>query len=494
VAESTASERYLAKLCRRSFLRLWSWPNVYRDQKCGKATIGKEVCDLLVVFDDHIFIFSDKYCQFPNTGDINLDWIRWFKKAILKSAMQVSGAERWLRQFPQRLFLDKFCKEAFPVTLPPEEKTVFHRVVVAHGSGQRCRQVFGGGSGSLVINPRLIGKDHYDPSSASFAPFMIGKLTEAKGFVHVIDDFSLDILLTTLDTAPDLARYLQLRAEFIDSGKLGIAAGEEDLLAHYLRHANDEGRHHFYVPSDVTSIVIGADTWSHFSVHPQYQAKLEADQVSYAWDHLIETFTKHLLEGSQYQIPEYRLVDPSIATQEKGLRFLARESRFRRRMLSKALLGLIRNGNEHGKAARIVTPMYLGEPYYVFLSLQHPADRSYEVYRRGRARLLEAYCLATRLEYHNAQYVIGIATEPLDSYGRSEDMCVLDGNSWSEELAKEADALKKEFGIFTGLKQTPFHELEYPLERNQQTSKGRHRNQTCACGSGRKYKKCCGVN
>lgn len=57
----TDAERYLAKLCKRSFLSLWSYPGVFRDQGRvdGKGD-GKEVCDLLVVFDNHIIIFSDK--------------------------------------------------------------------------------------------------------------------------------------------------------------------------------------------------------------------------------------------------------------------------------------------------------------------------------------------------------------------------------------------------------------------------------------------------
>jgi len=49
----TETERYLAKVCERTFLSLWSYPNLYREA-------GKELCDLLVVFDRHILIFSDK--------------------------------------------------------------------------------------------------------------------------------------------------------------------------------------------------------------------------------------------------------------------------------------------------------------------------------------------------------------------------------------------------------------------------------------------------
>ena len=55
----TDSERYLKKLCERTFLSLWSYPNVYRDQGGAAKGDGKEVCDLLVVFENHIIMFSD---------------------------------------------------------------------------------------------------------------------------------------------------------------------------------------------------------------------------------------------------------------------------------------------------------------------------------------------------------------------------------------------------------------------------------------------------
>lgn len=53
----TSSERYLATICEKTFLSLWSYPNLYREP-------GKELCDLLVVFDRHLIIFSDKDIAF----------------------------------------------------------------------------------------------------------------------------------------------------------------------------------------------------------------------------------------------------------------------------------------------------------------------------------------------------------------------------------------------------------------------------------------------
>ena len=86
----TPSEGYLRKLCKRTFLSLWSYPNPFRDQ-AGGAQDGKEICDLLVVFENDVIIFSDKHCEFPNSADLDLDWARWYRRAVEKSARQLVG-------------------------------------------------------------------------------------------------------------------------------------------------------------------------------------------------------------------------------------------------------------------------------------------------------------------------------------------------------------------------------------------------------------------
>ena len=87
----TASENKLAILGYHTFLSLWSYPNPYKMQ-----SNGKELCDLLIVFDKHIIIFSDKDCAYGNSGDALVDWRRWYKKAIQKSAEQLIGAKNWI--------------------------------------------------------------------------------------------------------------------------------------------------------------------------------------------------------------------------------------------------------------------------------------------------------------------------------------------------------------------------------------------------------------
>lgn len=232
---STKAERYLTKLCDQSFLSLWSYPNVYRDQgRHLKIGDGKEVCDLLVVFENDVIIFSDKDCEFPVTSDLNVDWRRWFKRAIQKPAEQIWGAERWIRAHPDRLFLDPQCTRRFPFELPQPKNAKFHRIVVAHGGASRCREELGG-SGSLMILPSIVGSAHADPTQGG-RPFAVGQLDPSKGYVHVFDDTSLEVVMSTLDTVADFTAYLTKKEQLILSGELAGAAGEEDLLAFFLRH------------------------------------------------------------------------------------------------------------------------------------------------------------------------------------------------------------------------------------------------------------------
>lgn len=106
---ASSSEKYLRNKCEKTFLSLWSYPNLYTQEKKGK-----ELCDVLVLFEDHICIFSDKYCAFQDDKLDNIAWNRWFRHAI--AAKQIIGAERYLRQ-QKPLFLDAKNSKRFPLTI-----------------------------------------------------------------------------------------------------------------------------------------------------------------------------------------------------------------------------------------------------------------------------------------------------------------------------------------------------------------------------------------
>ena len=486
----TEAERYLAKLCDRSFLSLWSYPNVYRDQgRRGTASDGKEVCDLLVVFENDVIIFSDKDCRFPTSGDLNVDWCRWFKRAVKEPAEQIWGAERWIRSHSDRLYLDPKCTRPFPIELPNPKVARVHRIVVAHGGVRRCREELGG-SGSLMLLPSIVGSAHTNPSEGG-RPFAIGQLDPARGYVHVFDDASLKVVMNTLDTVADFTAYLTKKELLILSGEFAGAAGEEELLAFYLKNLDRQGDHDFIWPKSSGSLVVVEGLWEDFTQRSERLAQVKANKISYAWDALIENFTGHVLAGTQHFTthPGYE----NLANQEKIFRFMARESRTRRRMLASGLLGIVRNTPKNMRFIRVILPSHLGDPYYVFLLLPHLDGIDYEEYREVRRNFLAACCKVTRLNCPQAEDIIGIATESGRGAGGSEDIVWFDGRDWTTTDEKEALSLQSDLNILTNVTKSYGTEKEYPEASDSDVitiSANYPRTRPCPCGSGKKYKRC----
>lgn len=481
----TSAERYLKALCERSFLSMWSYAGIFNDK--GK---GQEVCDLLVVFGNHIIIFSDKDCEFPNTGDLELNWKRWYKKAIKKSADQVYGAERWISKHPDRLFLDQTCKNPFPISLPEPDKIKFHRIVVAHSASAKCAEILGG-SGSLMIKTDVIGDSEI---------FTIGKVEETKNYIHVLDDTTLDILLNTLDTITDFVEYLEKKEEFLSGSTVIFSTGEEELLANYLKNIDKDDNHCFDFKQDLSqfnsAFLNDEGTWIEFSNNPVRKAQIQANKISYVWDALIETFAEHMLEGTSVDFWNLGL---SVAQREPILRFMASENRTKRRMLAELLLTFIERTPKNQRATRTVKAFYPNESFYVFLLFPYEDYMNYEEYRKHRVALLEKYCLIAKLKFPEANHIVGIATESGRDETGSEDAVYLNASEWSNEDKKMAEKAQRELqesGLIGKYSEYIKSVNEYPYQTNQirdfQNLKGRAKNLACPCGSGRKYKKCHG--
>ena len=474
----TPSEQYLARLCQSTFLRLWSYPNVYRDvEKCT----SREICDLLVCCGDDLIIFSDKSCEFPDTGDLNTDWRRWFKTSVAKSARQLSGAERWLRNYPDRVFVDRRCTQRFPMPLLIDEHTRVHRIVVAIGATDRCRKQFGG-SGSMVLMPSL---------SAASSPFCLGSVASTQSPIHVFDEVTLDVILRELDTITDFTEYLQKKEKLLQSGRLKFAKGEENLLAHYLGHLNVDNEHDFVLPEASTQLEIQDGIYRSYLQSPERKAKKAADQKSYLWDHIIDSIGQDALDGT--------LEEPQgpITGTERSLRFMAREPRIARRMHAAAIIDLFRRAKRDTISTRVMhSPEMTGTAYVLQLHAQR--DHSWEEYREHRKAYLSNYCLALAEKHRGLSPVIGIGTEPgIDNDGRSYDLVCLIIDEWSDELVQSAKQIRKEFGFLRDehIRSSHLHVEEYPVTETARSSlwpRTSGRNDPCPCQSGLKFKKCCG--
>jgi hypothetical protein len=456
----TASERYLGRLARRSFLSLWSYSNLFTDEgRRGGRGDGKELANLIVVFDKHVLLFSDKHCEFPRGEDIRLSWSRWYRRAVEKSSKQLLGARKWLQTFPGRVFLDRSCQMPFPLTLPGAGEAKYHLIAVTRGAYAACQSFFGSaGSGSLMLDSSVQGKGHYNE------PFVIGQVCPGEQYIHVLDEMTLDVQLRHFDTVSDFVAYLDRKEELLSNLHV-VAPGEEELIARYMTKLDPDGEHGFDVRDGGTQHLDGVyfeeGGWSAFIKSGEYAAKWRADEESYAWDRLIE----HLIALADVEDTER---NQRVATLEPALRVLAAETRLARRQLASQLLGALNTDVPAGQRfVRLGTSSARADVAYVFLILpQPPSIATYEEYRQARRALLLAACKVAKLRSPKAQRVVGIASEPRGTKGGSQDLVLLNVSAgfWGAEEEDEARAIQRE-GMLqeTTTKQYLCNDEEFPI-------------------------------
>ena len=463
---STDSERYLAKLADRSFLNLWSYPSPYRDQKQGGTGDGKELCDLLVVCGDHIIIFSEKTIDWPS-GDIATAWRRWAKKAIRDSAQQTRGAERWISDFPERLFLDRDCTVPFPIDLPPKEFRQIHRVVVANGSAKACQAHNPGSLGSLIIRPSVVGHSHWMGENGEIEPFVVGDVDPDSSFVHVFNEAALDIVMAELDTIRDFTNYLAKKAAFVRSGALTEAHGEENLLAYYAIRINDQGDHDFVVEDGKAPISIDNQRYGRFIRDARYQEKRRADEISYLWDRLIEAFTNHMLDGTSITLEGH---DFDLRKNELGVRQMALVPRSSRRSHSEAISGALQKGKHTDQFVRVMmSPAGAkeNETAFFILTVKYldwmEAKGGYEKYRLMRSGIAQIYARGLLERHSHLKRVVGIAREPLhQGRGISEDLIYAEQCKWTDQDREEIRKDCKAAGVLQDLKEYRYKGEEFP--------------------------------
>jgi hypothetical protein len=447
---TTASEQYLTQLCRRSFLSPWSFANLFKQP-------GQELCDLLVVFGRDVIIFSDKSCEFKETGDIQLDWSRWSRRAIDRSEKQIYGAERWLTEHPERLFFDAACTHRFPVLLPPLADRRIHRVVVAIGSRDACKRFYRGGSGSLRVSTSRVPLEQQTPLAPELELFVVGHRDPTRKYVHVFDEVTLDIVLGELDTTADFCSYLSQKEKLSNSIDYVTAAGEEELLAVYLKTINkDTGRHDFFERTpQMNGVTFDEGFYEGRLTNPQYLEKKKADRISYVWDELIERYADAKFIG-----PDGSAAPPD----ERALRAMASLNRIERRMVSKQFAEMLATtppGENRFKGGTCGVGHRTGYAFFLFPKPQEAASDA--EYFQIRHNLLDAYCGVMKLQNSELSQVVGIALAPPDSaLADNEELLYRDLGKWTSEDEKLARDDQAQLGLLTRATKIEVREREYP--------------------------------
>jgi hypothetical protein len=292
---------------------------------------------------------------FKDSGNLEVDWARWVRRAVLKSARQIYGAEKWINEFPGRIYLDSLCEHQLPLRLPAPEDAIVHRIVVAQNAASRF-SLYVKGRGTLIINPDVIGDSHIH------APFHLGQIDPRRGYVHVFDNIALDIVMRELDTVSDFVTYLSRKEVFITSGRLMMAAGEEELLAFYLRNLDHNDQHDFVTDEPDAVVTLEEGLWDGITKLPQYVHSKQQNRISYFWDRLIEHIAPHVMHGTL----EHASTD-SVDENAMALRVMANETRVERRVLSRAFIEkLERTGPRERGVRTMFSPSRGGVGYVLF--------------------------------------------------------------------------------------------------------------------------------
>lgn len=392
------AEQFVFQVCKRTFLSLWSYAN-----PLGRN--NKELCDILIVCEPDIIIVSVKEVKVTKSKDITIDWKRWNKKAVEDSVKQIYGAERWIKSSSNVVRKDG----TKGLALPKKEEQRIHRVAVALRREEKV-------------------------------PLFYGDF--GKGFVHVLDEISFNIILQELDTIKDFINYLSAKEEFYSpKTQTPLLAGEENLLAFYL----SQGRK---FPDEYDSVFLDDNLWESIIKKSEFKKRKEADQISYVWDRLIDDISKSILENKL----EF---SSSPGHGEIILRAMAREDRFSRRMLGRYFAEFIALSSKNILRARML-PAPSGV-FYVFLAIPHTIERKYRIAELGTR------CFVAKGLNQDFDTVIGIATEQYKpGIGHSFDLYYLHKPDWTEKDQTHMEGIQKDCGFFVNSVKTEAHEDEYP--------------------------------
>lgn len=475
----TLSERYLAELANKTFLSLWSYPNVYTDEGILKNKSGKELCDLLVVFDNKVIVFSDKDISFKEHRGIDTAWGSWYRKSVLKSADQLFGAEKWIRQFSDRIYLDKDCRIKFPVDIEIESMEI-HLVAVTKTLQSHSVRYFNSIAGAIGESSGSFIQIYNEEYGVETPPlFTIGDLYKNKSFVHVFDEISLTLLMSELDTIHDFVSYLTDKVKLIRSGVLFASHGEEDLLAfHLIRKINTL----FGVPDEVFAseqgLILQEGLWKIFQSAQEYKIHNSYKAGGRLIDFWLNLFSRHILTATVGHG-----ADVPFSVHEKAVRFLASENRMSRCTIGEAFEWKLNNAPFNVRSSRLIFSPIYPDRLYILLVLPLTKDVSLVEYRDIRRKLMQAYAVVAKYRYENIKYVAVIATEPKASALRSEDVILFDFlKDLSAAEKAQAQAFMKDGDILADIQ---------VLNKSSKFNLKAGRNSPCPCGSGKKYKKCC---
>jgi hypothetical protein len=394
------AEQVLSDLAQQTFLTNWCFLNPHLPN-------GKELCDLLIIFDDIVIIWQVKDLKLDNMGKAN-------SREVKKNLRQIFGAKRQLFDIntPIELYNTRRKREVFDSS-SINEVHLISALMGEEGEGINIAEVF---------------KNH---------------------FIHVFTKSFLPVLLEELDTIRDFCQYLAARETLVSEKRVGkIIGSEQDLLAYYLMHDRSFG-------STGNVIDISKGLWTQFRNSSAYQRKKDANTISYYWDAIIN------------RVHEARDNPPFPESMEIVARLMAWPNRLYRRMLGEsfaeahAFADSIPPTMKKDLVHRRTVLTSFGVTYCF---LFHDISLDDKFSRETRHLMLQALCHVVRGLYQQNKTVIGIGTEMTIQEEDSFDFVGLQYSVWTYEDEKKLESYQKTYSFLSDIQVSVHQEEEYPSE------------------------------
>lgn len=423
------TEKTLSDLCDLAFLKLWSFPNPYKEP-------GKELCDVLVVFDNNIIIFSVKNIKYNENKGL-AGWQRWKRKAIDESITQINGAEKWIKNHPDQIYLNKNCNTIIPIN--SKKKFKIYRIVVAHGISDSIANIPGNTSGSLGIK-------YSDNNDFEDVQYFV-ELPKSPIY-HILDSANLEILLKELDTITDFINYLKEKEKAIKLSKIVTYTGEEDVMGQYLRTIEPETGKHYILKDKNKDLIVDFENmiWKNFSNSYEYKEKKILDKSSYLWDKYLQQLCEYALNGELTG-------NIDIFQESSPIKEMAKESRFYRRILSGGIIQSVNYfpeiADDYTRQVRLIMSED-NKSAYVFLQIKYNEQDDYEtVVRPKRRQMLNIACGTLKNKHSFLQKIVGIAiNSPKHHIYADQDYILLDCKKWTRKDRSHYYNLNKDYNFW----------------------------------------------
>lgn len=272
-------ENLVNQLAFDTYLDYWCYPNPKFEN--GNK---KEICDLLIVFNNVCIIFSVKNYEFKGNHK------RYFNNTIEKAVKQINGAYKTL-----------FTNEKVIIKHPYKNETIFPK--------DKINKVY-----RIIIN---LGE--------GIQFYNLERTTQNQDFITIFDKDTFTTILKELDTIPDLIDYLDKREILFknkdvkilpgsndeigiqsfhdfselfksnnDKASILISGTEKDLLSYFIK--NTRNFPEAISSSYDSSVIIIDGEWEKFKSIEKVKRKVEEDKISY----FVDKFVKNEILTSNY--------------------------------------------------------------------------------------------------------------------------------------------------------------------------------------------------